>query len=559
MLRLTNQAKLLSNGRIVAQGRVLNSFNRTSTVSVRFYAAKAKKSKKAAAATAPASLDQYAELIKEHEKLISKLPHGKQVEEAEKLYEFSKGLVDKLQKTPEVPEDKEKKLLNELIETFTKHNYGVAILALRQLEKKLKMSKKEELLSSAALAELIKHNPGRNSTSWELFEKYGKTGAEDALKLLVLRKLIHGDKAEVKEGKAASKVDLNKAIKVFLLLKGLSSQNIIKPEDFLKLAEDLISSGLGKSLLKVALPVEVVKKILEAQKKKGEEVKPEDAFHLFQSAKAHGGIESIPSDLLEAAILPISKVQLNKHRKSTDNYELLKSLSPSIKAIKDEDPSTVASQIAAELQKRGLDKEFPVMVNLIKAYGFYGKDAKKANELFQKYQTKLPAEHPGQNKLKTAIALVFAYKAIHDNDSKLIEVAKALIPQKPKPSASNLASLILAHSWFGDKAKSLETYNKALGLFLKPKSDPKNVAARGKLIHALILATLLHDELGLARFIKTKAVENKLLSHEDEKKTGLLFKHYGKAKEDAQGDHVLFRRIMLPVVLEAVRELAPKV
>ena len=92
---------------------------------------------------------------------------------------------------------------NKLIEELTRHNFGIATIQskiLKELKQKLTLD---------ALLQVIKYNPGRIKSSWNLFidNVKGLKEVPDELLLEVLRKLVNFDSADIKDGKKAMTVN----------------------------------------------------------------------------------------------------------------------------------------------------------------------------------------------------------------------------------------------------------------------------------------------------------------------------------------------------------------
>ncbi|VEU19680.1 DEKNAAC100366 [Brettanomyces naardenensis] len=443
--------------------------------------------------------------------------------------------------TPEA----ENEILNEVIEKFARFNFAAANMAFsRQNE----IKGEGRSLKPASIAELIKFNPGRVKSSWELYNELAEKNSSDTLKAIVLEKLIQGDKIDIKEN--ATKVDVSKAVKIYKLLHELSDRTLIREDSRQKLAVDLLDLDLGKALIPLSLSPETVSSILAS---KEEDLKNSDYLYLYLSASSIG---QIPSDLLLKVFLPISELQQTDMSKDSDVFEEFQSSVP-ISVTVELSPEEITEGIRDEIKRRGLDKSIRVKLDLIKSVGFHSGDLKKALEYFEEFQTKVPAISQGTDLLKSITSLVFVHWAILQDKDQFLEVAEALIPQSPKPMANNLASLILRSSWFGNSDEALELYNKSLDLFMDPKEDIENTQSRGMLVQSLILSTLLGDQIGLARLIKLKSVENKLMDDKYDAKVSQVLKQYGDLSEEQRNDNAAKRAGMKTLILDAIADLSP--
>ncbi|QPG75657.1 hypothetical protein FOA43_003014 [Brettanomyces nanus] len=494
--------------------------------------------------------ESYFKVINDQLKRINALEHQKQKEEGDKLYDLSRNLISAMKENEQLDQDRELLLLSEIIEKFARYSFASASIAFKRLNE----IDSEFSLKPESIGELIKYNPGRVKSSWELFNELVKNKPSDFLGSIVLEKLIHGDQIDIKEG--ATQINLDKAIKIYRILHNLEDRSLIREESKKKLAEDLISLNVAKALIPLGLSAEAVESIISSKK---DTLKNSDYFYLYLSTRDCCTDNHLPSKLLLELFLPISKLQLADDEafgKDSSNLQQLQKLAP-LEVKVQLTAAEITEQFRDLIQEKGLDKPIRVKLDLIKSAGFHSKDLKKAIQYFEEFQTKVPATAPGTDYLKCITSLVFVYSAIDKNKDEFLNLAEALVPQSPKPMANNLASFVLHHSWFGDSEKAVAIYNKSLDLYMRPKEETTNAKARGMLVQSLIIGALLGDQIGLARLIKLKSVENKLLEDEYDTRINQVLKNYGDLKERIKSDDSAIRAELKKIVLGAIEEMSP--
>lgn len=484
----------------------------------------------------------YLDIINHHASRLedSKSDADKIDNEYNDLYTLSLKLSKLLESTPDVPEEFKKNILNNLIEKFTKYNYAVSTLAFKKL-----LNNKDNL-SHDSINQLITHNPGRVNSSWELYNNLKPEESHDEILLSLLKKLLFGDSVEIKEG--LQKVDSDKIIKIFQVYQNIADKSIIDDKILIELIKDLIELDSTALITEMYIPSSIFDTLIE----NSEEYKLRNIDYLyFYESSINNGV-SISGNSLIKSLIPISKLQLNPITESKDLKKILDSLNIQINHIVP--LPDIVDEIREQIQELGFDDNITIMINLIKSAGFYSSDLQTAIKYFQHYQSKIPDGTIEQNNLKSIMSLVFVCNCINKDDTKMIEVAEALIPQTPLPAASNLASLILYHGWFGNSDKAFDIYNKSLDLYLKPLEDFQ--LERGMLVQALTIVSLLGKEIGLAKLIKEKSLENKLINETYEIKLSNLFKEYGDKIEEFKDDGS-FRTAMKSIFLRSIIEFSP--
>ncbi|GMM28254.1 hypothetical protein DAMA08_009700 [Martiniozyma asiatica (nom. inval.)] len=466
------------------------------------------------------------------------------IDEAEKeytnIYNLAASLTKALDTSPLVSLDDKREIMNLLIEKFAKYNYAASNLAFKTLG-----NNKENLTLHSAV-ELVTHNPGRVTSSHDLYKKLQPEDQvpHDLLIAATIKKLLFGDAVEIKEG--LEKVNLEKLESIVSLFNKIGDKSQIDDETFTKFVNVLVDLECTRLITKIQVPSHILESVIMEQDLKGS-----DYLYMFETSINNG--TSLSGNSLLKILMPISSLQL-KNVKESDN---LKELRQKLNITFDElaPVSEITDEIREQIQELALDDSFKVRLDLIKSSGFHSKDIEKAIYFFQKYQSLIPEGTQEQYNLKSTISLVTVYDCINKDDDKLLRLAESLVPQSPVPAAQNLASFVLYHGWSGDSDKSLYVYNKSLDIYLEPREG--NESNRGMLVYSLAAVSLLGKEIGLAQVVKKKSMENELINDEWEARLTNLLKDYGDIVEACAEDEGKFRKEMKTIFLNALITFSP--
>ena len=486
----------------------------------------------------------YLEIINHHASRLENkgtVSADKVDKEYDDLYTLSLGLSKLLESTPDVSEEFKKNILNNLIEKFTKYNYAVSTLAFKKL-----LNDKANL-SQDSVSQLISHNPGRVNSSWDVYKSLKPEEPHEQILATLLQKLLYGDQVEIKEGLAD--VDVEKLIKIFQVYEKIGNKDLIDEQSLLKLVTDLMKLDCSALITQMVIPSSIFEKIINDSEKY--DLNNVDYLYFYEASISNG--VSLSGNALLKSLMPISKLQTSSVLESENLKKVKEKLGVSILQLAP--LPDIVDEIREQIQELGLDDEVPVMIDLMKSAGFYSNDLPTAIKYFQHYQSKVPDGTIEQNDLKSTMSLVFVYNCVSNDDPKTVNVAEALVPQSPLPAANNLASLVLFHGWFGDSDKAFDIYNRSLDLYLKPLEE--YVSERGMLVQALAAVSLLGKEIGLAKLIKDKSLENKLIDETCEIKLSNLFKEYGDKIEECKDDDRAFRESMKRIFLRMIIDFSP--
>lgn len=481
------------------------------------------------------------DIINHHANNLRGLTEKEIEDEYMNVYNLSLKLSKLLESTPEVSEEFKKDVLNSLIEKFTKYNYAVSTLAFK------KLLEDKNNLSVDAINEIITHNPGRVSPTWNLYNYLKPEQSHDEIMITTLKKLLTGDSVEVREG--LNKIDIEKLTRILELYGNIGQKDLINESTYLELLKDIIKLDCTAVVTRMILPSSVIETVINSNEEY--DLKNVDYLFLYE-ASINNGV-SLSGNALLKSFMPISKLQLSPLFDS-GNIKVLKE-KLGFKPLALAPLPDVVDEIREQIQELELDDTIEMRLNLIKSAGFHSKDLETAIKYFQLYQTKIPDGTLQQNDLRSLMSLVFLYDGIVKNESKMNAVAEALVPQSPLPYANNLAGLMLSYGWFNDGDKAIETYNESLNMFLKPMEG--NETSRGQLTQSLVIISLLEKDVGLARMIKERTTENKTIDETYEIKLSNIFKEYGDLIEQFKDNEEAFKEEMKKIILRTLMEYAP--
>ncbi|OUM53000.1 hypothetical protein BVG19_g2241 [[Candida] boidinii] len=457
------------------------------------------------------------------------------IEAAETVYDISRNFIETIEKNESLTNDNRIQLYNLIIENFAQYDYSVVNV----LAKKIETLKGE--LSPIAINNIIKYNPGRVHSSWELFKNYEsfvesvpEPELKDKVYSEVLSKLVIGDKAEIQEGE--NNLDLSKVTNCLYILSKISNKEENIPSNIFEiLLMKLVKEDLSLYIPIVNPSLESVKVVLSDDlKSESFKLSNIDKFYIWESIKSNPNIEQLASspEILLDILRSISKLEPFGNKILSTKAE---TLAEQVKLnLPVHDITNTSSQLIELVTKLELDndKAQPKVSSdfrkqILKSVGLYSDkfSLDESLKFYSMYQTKEPNPSFELNDLQSITSMIILHDAIKRMDEKLLEVSEALIPQNPEVPAANLASLLLYHGWFGNVDKSLDIYNKSMDMFIKPMEG--NEANRGMLIQSLILTCLTGRDLQLAQFIKRKSQDHKLLDSEYDVKINEMFKRYG--------------------------------
>lgn len=389
-----------------------------------------------------------------------------------------------------------------------------------------------------ALEPLIKHNPGRVFNLIELLSKHGGESVGDAVRLVVVEKLLLGEKCDASETKfVPSNDNISKAISLLNEVGNLSR---------CEKSVDLLIEILGQ---KGAIPALSLLKIdgvyswINSYKLSGE--KDQKTFlALSQLIFAHE--PSLLSKETLSKILAVGGAAANKESEQDTKDFVLEKQPPTTKEYFE----SVVKYI--EENRLDLDKRDPeallLRLQLMETYGIDKDDVDSALRKFHEYQTH---EKFGIDLVQEKLVKAFCYQSFKAENETLMKIAETLI--NPEGLAvPTLAQIILAKCRFSSE-KSLEIYNDYINRVSKSINEVTGRSPTGLLTEALMVANLYDNDREFAQLLYEKAVVNGIVSNEHEialmKK---VFKVYGDAF--VEDDWKVAQPIFGQYVLECIKK-----
>lgn len=434
-------------------------------------------------------------------------------------------------------------LLNMMARELTRHDYGVAQLALRNFNGDL--SKLEEV----AALELLKHNPGRVQSSYSMYNDFKKTLVSNHLAVQALEKLVLGDKAELMDCDEGSEwtIDLDKLVKIVDVYSEISAKHLVPMKIHLDIVRAISKLDVSPLIYHMKIPADV----LNAAVLETDFLKAQDYVYVYESCIDQG--QSLSGYAIDKIFMPISGLLLYPPQPSENLTTLKAKVSlqvPELTPLKE-----LVEELRGQIEELELDDNSKTQLNLLRSAAFHSQDITKAIYYFQRYQTRIPDGTLDQLSLKCIMSLGCVIECINSGSGTMLTLAETLVPQTPSPAAENMAALILYHGWVGDDERALHIYNNALDIYLKPKEGQER--ERGMLIAALVTTCLMQKDVGMAQFIKQKSLENQLINDEYEARITQIMKDYGDLIEEAGQNDGLFEQKMKQIIILQIVNLAP--
>lgn len=466
---------------------------------------------------------------------------------ADSLYSVSRAVVDSLNKSSITNEDKAK-IHNDMIESLVHTNYGISNLHLNELRKL------NQKVAPGSLIALIRSNPGRVDSSWDLFLKYtdpAKAPSDDAI-VEVMKKVIHMENSMTEE--ESSGLDIREIAQVVLLLTNIQDKSTVKEDILVPLFEEVFSKKLTSLLpiiLEHQLPVQtLLEKLPEGTDKQ--------IFNIIQNIPVN---DIISNELLlfkslnylhPNSTLENTEDETKNHQLLLDELERLKSiqfLKPAV--IPEEDTSltrksSLFNEIVETVQSQKLDENnLNIALKLIRIYGMELGDIKTALDLYHNYLIKYVSH---SEDLMYEIFLTLSYQAFKTGTSQLHQYAEAFIPAGLDINDrlfSNILRVTILTKSKSDVEDSLALYNSRNQQLQKDANETTLMSQFDEVTEALILAFLYNNDVEFARVILEGAMGQKLFSGSTATKA--IKSHlalYGDAVETGTQKEVMEQRIL---------------
>ena len=425
---------------------------------------------------------------------------------------------------------------NKLIEELTQHSFGVATIHSKILQEL------GEGISTDALIEIIKHNPGRITSSWDLFTHYTKNLKEvpDELISTVLTKIVNFDSADIKDGKKMMTVsDIAESC---YLLDMLKDKNMVSKPLINKIAAAVIETEATYILpliLRFGPDIGIFSD-------KFDNLSPLQLYGIFSSYPFEE-LRTFPKfvyDIINATGKPDSLILSEQETEAKTTFESsLKSINASLgkswtPALPSVDPQQVDKnffRILEDLENGNImQKDFKLVKMTLRIFSLTRCNIEEFMEFYVSHSSAFPDK---QDEFAFEAYLAYSYMAFKTGDASFIQAAKNWLP---KPSASDSIKLdvlritLLVASRF-DMDKALEIFNANIQHMNKVKPDDKIVSDADLLTETLILAYLYNKDIDFARTVLEKGMGEKIFSGKPAvKRIKKHFAGYGEAVENKE-------------------------
>lgn len=465
---------------------------------------------------------------------------GKEIEVVEEIIDLAKS-------DSNVSGDQRVQLHNFVLKNLTKYDYSLSTIHQREI-KELKGN-----VDLGSLVEIIRYNPGRVQSSWELFETALKTleinDPSECQELLatVLEKLIYGDSSEQEDGYKMNETALVQSV---YLIKNLENP-----------PKQLVNEVLRQSLetesydLIDIIGLESLEQIRALEPNTPQFVKLWSIWNPATVLKEE--IANNP-DVFSKLVLRVteSDVPVSNRQQLSEKIGDLNSKFPNLKITVRENQENEGVPVFQKLMNilgesgvlRNPDSKYtPLRISVLKAFGMKKGDHKEALSLYHDF---IAFDKQNVDKLMSTMVSIFSHAAVKGNDKKQLTIAEALIPQ-PIPYQA-LQSLILGYSAF-DLEKSLEIFNDYIQKVSKTV-DEDGISIAGLLTESLILAFLSKRDREFAYLIHDGAITNNIVTSETGKnRLKAIFKRYGEIVGE-EGDQKI-NDLLKEEVLNAISKL----
>lgn len=390
-----------------------------------------------------------------------------------------------------------------------------------------KVSKSNHDWSSDSLQSLIRNNPGRVFSSWDLYEKFSnESNVTNAVIEVVINKLLAGEKVEIRDNEfKLSLSNLSRSLNLLnsssidneniftLILNSMSELNVVSG---LKLITNehfknwFLLNGLaglqGRQLLigfdsidlNTALLKETITKVLDT------------------SFKINEDLDKL-NEMEEVSFKELSQTGEYTPFSTIENTQLRNNLLEFIDSN--------------ELDIAPAPESLLIRLKLIEIYGMYANDITKVLEKYHKYQIHGKF---GIEIIQSKLIQSFIYQFISTKDDHLLKIAETLnLEDIPIPI---LQAFILGYST-NNIDQSLKLYNDYIQQVSKKLNDVTKRSPTGLLTESLMLAFLSNKDREFAYLLFDKAIDNAIISDELEIATiKKVFKVYGDAYNDENED-----------------------
>ena len=429
---------------------------------------------------------------------------------------------------------------NKLIEELSRFEYGISQIHAKKL---LEMGKP---LSNKSVLEIVRNNPGRVSTSWELLLKYGAalSSVPDELLVSALDNILNSINGKEKEERVHN---LSSIAQIITLLNNIEDKKCVEKLVAVMLEADA-TCALPLVLQQDDFPLEPFQQHIDvltyyqtyvlSQFCPFEYLKKDERL-LYHTVEVLGQEKAISLTEQEQEVADELSTHLANIANEIPSYWTIKTI------------TSEASETATEflklfecIQADALDqKNFELAKKLLRIFGTFRDNTKISLELYHSYLLSYP-KNATDLMFETFLAL--AYQGFRTSNKTLLKYAEVFIPQDIGQTmlAKVFRALILVNSRF-DIDKSLNIYNDNIESLSKENDHGTNLSPSALVTEALILAYLSRNELDFARVIFDGCAREKTISGLTAiKRIKSYFALYGEAVENGRVEETMTHEIL---------------
>lgn len=458
-------------------------------------------------------------------------------------YSLSQNVIESLNKL-EVPKKDAAMVHNMMIENLSDLDYGVATIHsnnLRDLDLKP---------SLPAIKQIIRNNPGRVQSSWELFTQYKASmeNVPDELMEVVLEKIIKFDKAEKVDGKKS--LTYQDLVRCLYLINHFSSNYNLPSELVEPILIYIVDNGIPNvlgSVLKYKIPLSFFDKYVS-------EMTQYQICELYDFYS----LDNIVADPLVLHKCLTVLGENEKIQQTEEEKEIISKLEEEIDIVKSQchdnwslefpnwsvrKTATSFEKLFLEIQKRNIDKkDFELAHKLLRLIGaFKG----KVSLFFKLYDEYLLKFKNNEDDLMFEAFLTLCCQGYKSSNEKMLQYAEAFIKEDfDSKLESKIQSVLIVANAKANIDLSLKIYNSNISTAKREKDKYTDLAESDVLTESLILAFLSRDDADFARVIFDGALGEKLISGPTAaKKIKNLLAQYGEALETKTSKQVMQTKI----------------
>lgn len=460
-------------------------------------------------------------------------------------YVLSQKINETLMENKTLNSDQTANIHNHLIEHLTNFEYGIATLHSQKLDALNKP------VTIQALSQMLKYNPGRVSSSWEIFVKYKKllNLLPDEIVTTTLNKVVNFDPVEIKDGK-----------------KDLNSQDILHAIYLLNMLND--SGAIDQSIIDkltcaaIKLPMTSVlpllfefnpslNAILDEQL---EQLTPYQIYltaENFSFAALEGHKElfyRIVDTLGQNDFISMNEEELDMAEKTKKNIDFITKLLDEnwdlhLAKTKINSRFTFNDLLDHIAENSLAQKDLKIAKKVLRIIGVFKGDIKSLVELYELFIDSFP---DGKDQLKFEAFLGLAYQRYKTSNENAAQFGEAFVSDVTDEAIKiKVLCVQMVVNAKSDLHKSLDLYNENISKLSKEKDPTSNMSHSDLATHALILAFLSQKDLDFARVIVEGSIKAEAMSGATAVKNAKeMLAAYGEALEAGNLDSMLEERVV---------------